>query len=64
MKQTINLNGPEGNAFNLLAMGHKVCKITGTDWEPIKTKMKSGNYDNLVAVFKENFGRYFKLVRR
>lgn len=64
MKQTINLNGPEGNAFNLLAIGHKVCKIIGLDWKPIEKKMKSGNYDNLVAVFKENFGAHFKLVRR
>jgi hypothetical protein len=62
-KKTINLNGPEGNAFCLLGYGRHVCKATGREWEPIQAEMTSGDYDNLVKVFKKNFGDYFKLVR-
>jgi len=63
-KKTINLNGPEGNAWALLAYGRSVCKATGKEWEPIQDQMMSGDYENLVNVFKKNFCDYFKVVKK
>lgn len=63
-KKIINLNGPDGNAWVLLGYGKQICKATGRDWESIRTEMTSGDYDNLVKVFKKNFCDYFKLVKK
>jgi hypothetical protein len=63
-KKTINLNGPEGNAWALLAYGRSVCKQIGKPWEPIQNEMMSGDYANLVKVFKKNFREYFRVVKK
>jgi hypothetical protein len=63
-KQVINLNGPEGNAFVLMGYGRSLCRQLKRDWEPIQTEMMSGDYENLVKVFKREFCDYFRLVKK
>jgi hypothetical protein len=62
-KREILLDGPEGNAFMLLSLAHNLAKQLNLDWEPIKTKMTSGDYENLIATFDEYFGDHIDLVR-
>ena len=52
----IDLSGPDGNAFVLMGMASRWLKQMGTDPEPIIEEMKSGDYDNLVAVMEREFG--------
>lgn len=61
----INLSGPEGNAFFLLGRVKTWGKQLGLDSEDITNimeQMKSGDYNNLVRVFVENFGSVSNLV--
>jgi hypothetical protein len=58
MPITINLSGPDGNAFALMGTAKNLAKQLG--WEPsridlLMDEMKSGDYDNLVAVFIREF---------
>lgn len=62
-KIEIDLSGPEGNAFHLLGYGRSLAKQLGKDWEPIETKMMSGDYEHLLEVFNDNFGDYVDLIR-
>ena len=59
----INLNSPEGNAFNLLGIARKLCKATGKDFNSISKEMTSGDYDHLVEVFDNNFGDFVILYK-
>lgn len=61
----INLSGPEGNAFFLIGRVKTWGKQLGYDAEDIENitdQMKSGDYNNLVRVFVENFGVVCTLV--
>jgi len=62
-KREIDLAGPEGNAFCLLGIAKDLCKQLGKDWTDISSRMKSGNYENLISVFDEEFGEYVDLYR-
>jgi len=59
----IDLTGPNGNAFALLGMAKKFAKQLGKDVEDIQTRMTSGDYENLVKVFEEEFGDFVTLYR-
>ena len=59
----IDLTGPEGNAFCLLGYAKKFCDQMGKNFEPIREKMKSGDYENLVKIFDEEFGDFVTLYR-
>lgn len=59
----IDLTGPMGNAFFLLAQAGQYARDLGLDGDQIITKMKSGDYENLVAVFDHYFGDYVVLER-
>ena len=62
----IDLAGPEGNAFALLGLASKYAKQLGFDQEDherIQAEMMSGDYENLLQVFDENFGDYVILER-
>lgn len=52
---TIDLSGPDGNAFFLLGYAKDLCGQLGKNPDVVIEKMESGDYDNLVAVFEENF---------
>lgn len=60
--RTIDLSGPEGNAFALLGIARSVAKQLGRDPEPILREMKSSDYTYLVEVFKREFGDLYELV--
>jgi hypothetical protein len=59
----INLNSPEGNAFNLLGVARRLCKATGKDFNLISKDMTSGDYDQLIEVFDLNFGDFVILYK-
>ena len=59
----IDLTGPEGNSFYLLGFATKLGKSLGMNSESIVSEMKSGDYENLVQVFDNNFGHLVTLYR-
>jgi hypothetical protein len=59
----IDLTGPQGNAFFLMAQVGQYARQLGLDGDQIITEMKSGDYENLVAVFDRYFGDYVILER-
>ncbi len=61
-KQTIDLNGPDGNAWCLLGTGQSLARNLRIDFEPIRTEMMSGNYRHLVETFDKHFGEYVDLI--
>lgn len=60
---TLDLTGPDGNAFHLLAYAKRLCVSLGKDFEAISKEMKSRDYEHLVAVFDREFGDYVVLYR-
>ena len=59
----IDLTGPEGNAFALMGYAKRFAKQLGLDSEEIISNMTSGDYENLLEVFDENFGSFVILER-
>ena len=65
-KLTIDLTGPDGNAFFLLGTAMKLCKQIGISSErtdEILDEMRSYDYENLIRVFDETFGMIIDLER-
>ena len=60
---TIDLTGPNGNAYFLRGTASKVAKQIGLDESAILEEMKAGDYENLVKVFDKYFGNIFTLLR-
>ena len=57
----INLDGPEGNAFTLMAYAKRFAREVGYASDEIEymvAKMRSGDYKNLVKEFDEYFTGY------
>ena len=59
-KRKINLLGPEGNAFMLMAICQHKAEETGMDWEAIQADAIKGDYEHLVDVLEKHFGEYFE----
>jgi hypothetical protein len=59
----IDLTGPQGNAFYLMAQADRFARDLGLDGDAIVAEMRSGNYENLVQVFDRYFGDYVILER-
>jgi hypothetical protein len=59
----IDLTGPEGNAFCLMGYARKFARQLGLNSDTIIQEMMSGDYENLVQVFEDNFGDYVILER-
>jgi DNA-directed RNA polymerase subunit K/omega len=59
----IDLTGPDGNAFALMAYASRFAKQLGMDSKSIIEEMKSGDYENLLQVFDKHFGDYIILER-
>ena len=51
--RVIDLQGPMGNAFALMGYADDFLR-----------QMMSGDYENLVRIFEENFGDYVELVNK
>ena len=62
----IDLTGPNGNAFALIAYAKKLAKQLGysaEDVDELKKEMTSGDYENLLQVFDDHFGSLIILER-
>jgi len=59
----IDLTGPDGNAFALMAYANRFAKQLGLDGNAITAEMMSGDYENLLEVFDRNFGDFVILER-
>ena len=62
----IDLTGPQGNAFNLIALASNFGKQLGMGESYIKeiqANMMSGDYENLIKVFDAEFGSIVILER-
>jgi hypothetical protein len=60
---TIDLTGPDGNAFVLLKLASQLARQIGIPHEPILDEMTMGDYENLIQVFDSYFGKYVILER-
>ena len=66
MIKTINIHGPEGNAFYLLGIARKTAKKLGyspDEIEKLCSDMTASDYDHLLSVFEEHFKDVFTLDR-
>ena len=64
MKHTIDLSGPEGNAFWLIGFSKRLGQYLGRSREEINdlaNEMMKGDYKNLLQVFRREFGDYIEL---
>lgn len=59
----IDITGPDGNAFALMGYAKQFAKQLGIDSKPIIEKMMSGDYENLLEVFDNEFGDFVILER-
>jgi hypothetical protein len=59
----IDLTGPDGNAYALLAYAKRLAQQLDLDFNQIKDEMTSGDYENLLEVFDNNFGEFVILER-
>ena len=59
----IDLTGPDGNAFALMAYARRFGKQLDLDWKSIIEEMRSGDYENLIQVFDKHFGDFVILER-
>jgi len=62
-KFIIDLTGPSGNAYALLGYASKFSEPFDINFEEVREKMMSGDYENLVTVFEEYFGEYVEIIR-
>lgn len=60
---TIDLTGPDGNAFALMGYAKNFSKQLDIDSTPIIKDMMSGDYENLLEIFEDNFGSFVTLYR-
>jgi len=61
-KRTIDIMGPEGNAYNLMAYAATLGRQLDLDVDKIIKEMKTSNYDNLIKVFDKHFGSIVDLI--
>lgn len=62
-EMVIDLTGPDGNAFSLLAHAKRLAQQLDLDFNQIKDEMTSSNYENLIQVFDSYFGEFVILER-
>jgi hypothetical protein len=57
----LDLAGPLGNAWNLMAIAKEASKKLGLDPVGIIEEMRSKDYNHLLRVFEKYFGEYYTL---
>lgn len=62
-ERVIDLTGPAGNAFSLMATATDLAKQLGFNDKEIVEEMTSSDYENLISVFDKYFGDYVILER-
>jgi hypothetical protein len=60
---TIDLTGPQGNAYYLLGTAKNLAKQLDLNGLAIMEDMQSGDYENLLEVFDNHFGNIVTLYR-
>jgi hypothetical protein len=63
MTLEIDLTGPDGNAYALMAYARRLSKQLEMDGDEIISEMMSSDYENLIRVFDKNFGSFVTLYR-
>ena len=59
----IDLTGPDGNAFALMAYAKRLAEQLGMNYHVIIDEMKQGDYEHLVKTFDFHFGDHVVLER-
>jgi hypothetical protein len=59
----IDLNSPQGNAFNLLSIARKLSKQLGINIVEVHREMTYSDYGHLIKTFEKYFGDYVTLQR-
>ena len=59
----IDLTGPDGNAYALMAYAERFARQLGLNSEKIIEEMMSSDYENLLQVFDSNFGSFVILEK-
>jgi hypothetical protein len=59
----IDLTGPEGNAFVLMAHAKNFAKQLGMDGDVVVKEMMESDYEHLVQTFDRHFGSFVTLLR-
>ena len=64
-KPVLDLTGPDGNAYALLAYAKRYAKDLGMmdKWKDVEKEMTSGDYEHLVQTFDKYFGDFVILER-
>ena len=62
-KIEIDLQGPNGNAFMLLAVAKDLAHKLDMDWDMIHTEMTSRDYEWLLQVMDHHFGDFIIMYR-
>jgi len=69
-KIEIDLTGPNGNAFSLMATAKQLTKTLNgrrgneyLNWEDIQSDMISGDYEHLLEVMEKHFGHIITMYR-
>jgi len=62
-ERSIDLTGPDGNAFVLLGQAKKYARQLDMDFSEIQKEMTSGDYENLINTFEKYFGSFVTLYR-
>ena len=57
-KMKIDLDGPEGNAFNLIGIARNLSKRLRLDSQKIESEMIQSDYVHLVKTFDRYFGNH------
>ena len=62
-ERSIDLTGPDGNAFALLGQAKRYASQLDMDFSIIRKEMTSGDYEDLVNTFEKYFGSFVTLYR-
>ena len=64
--RVIDLHGPQGNAFALMAQADDFLRqmVRRHEFNAMRTEMMSGDYENVIRIFEENFGDFVELVNK
>lgn len=65
-KRSIDISGPDGNAFVILGYAASLSKqleFSEEKTELIQSEMKSSDYDNLIQTFDKYFGELVDIVQ-
>lgn len=62
-KPVIDLTGPEGNAFVLMAYAERWSRQLDIEPGFIAKEMREGDYEHLIQTFEKYFGSFCVLIR-